>query len=29
NECKRWGGTFLRIVQAVRSSYYCPVCLVG
>ncbi|MFL5529463.1 MAG: zinc finger domain-containing protein [Gemmatimonadaceae bacterium] len=28
-ECKRCGGTILRIVQAGRSTYYCPYCPVG
>ncbi|MFL5599762.1 MAG: Fpg/Nei family DNA glycosylase, partial [Gemmatimonadaceae bacterium] len=28
-ECKRCGGTILRIVQAGRSTYYCPDCQVG
>ncbi|MFL5586018.1 MAG: zinc finger domain-containing protein, partial [Gemmatimonadaceae bacterium] len=28
-ECTRCGGTILRIVQAGRSTYYCPDCQVG
>ncbi|MFL5593899.1 MAG: bifunctional DNA-formamidopyrimidine glycosylase/DNA-(apurinic or apyrimidinic site) lyase [Gemmatimonadaceae bacterium] len=28
-ECKRCGGTILRIVQAGRSTYFCPDCQIG